>query len=114
MPAPRRAGKRKITMDVLTHDGPQGKNKRDRENDIVAEWPANSREMLRVSIGPYKSAWRLDIRKWFTDNDGELKPGNKGISLAIKDLPRLADALASALSVARERGLVGDETHADH
>jgi len=67
--------------------------------------------MLRVSIGPYESTWRLDIRKWFTATDGELRPGNKGISLPVKDLQRLSEALASALSIARERGLMGDGAH---
>ncbi len=48
----------------------------------------------------------IDVRCWYRDAAGELKPGRSGISVSIKHLPTLADALATALTAAREIGML--------
>ncbi len=80
---------------------------------IVAEWPINKRgETARVSIEPYKGSPLVNIRKWFEDDDGEMRP-SKGIALNVKHLPQLAEAVAKALTLARERGLIADDHEGD-
>src|ERR1700683_5370836 len=95
-------------MTVLTQDAPQG-NRPDTKSDpdevIVSEWPINKRETARVSITLYKGSWLINIRKWFEADDGGLRPG-KGFALSVKHLPRLSEVTATALTVARERGLI--------
>src|SRR5438552_13655689 len=73
---------------------------------IVAEWPLNRGDRLRVSIEDFKGAQLISIRKWFTTEGGELRPTSKGISLAVRHLPQLAAAVESALILASDRGLV--------
>jgi hypothetical protein len=99
-------------MSTLTQDAPRGnrpRTKSDPPDDvIVCEWPINKRETARVSIAAYKGSWLINIRKWFEGDDGGMRPG-KGFALSVKHLPRLAEATAAALTVARERGLIAAE-----
>jgi hypothetical protein len=72
----------------------------------VAEWPRNSREIVRVSLTTYNGHPVVDIRTWYRDRAGDTKPGRAGLTLGMKHLPDLADALARALAEATARGLV--------
>jgi len=73
---------------------------------IVAEWPLNARETVRVSIEQYKGALLFNVRKWFDAGNGELRPGKHGIAFGVKHLPKLAEAVNGALALARSRGLI--------
>jgi hypothetical protein len=73
---------------------------------IIAEWPLNSREHLRVSIEKFNGFDLINIRKWFKAEDGELRPGRHGIAVQVKHLPHLAAALTKALALATERDLI--------
>jgi hypothetical protein len=75
---------------------------------IVAEWDRNSREVVRVALDHYNGRHTINARVWYHDGDGALKPGRTGITLAVKHLPALADAVAKALDAARHLGLVND------
>lgn len=72
---------------------------------VIAEWDRNAREVMRVALDYYNGRHTINVRVWYHDDDG-LKPGKTGITLAVKHLPALADALAKAERRARELGLV--------
>jgi hypothetical protein len=73
----------------------------------VGEWPRNSRgQTIRVSVRSYGCRPLLDIRMWWTGDDGAVRPV-KSFSCR---LPRLAQAVTEALKRARMLGLVGDES----
>lgn len=55
----------------------------------------------------YNGKHTINVRVWYRDDD-EVKPSKSGITLAVKHLPALADAVAKALDRARELGLVDD------
>lgn len=38
-------------------------------------------ELLRARVSKFKSMTLVDIRKYYKDKSGEIKPGNKGVSL---------------------------------
>jgi hypothetical protein len=80
------------------------------EGAVIAEWPPNRRERARVSIEQFNGTWLINVRKWFEAEDGTPRPGKRGIAFGLKHLPQLADAVAKALAVARDRGLVPAET----
>ena len=79
---------------------------------IIAEWPRNNRETIRVSIDQFNGRDVVDVRSWYTDKSGELKPGRSGICLSVAHLPELADALNKALAAAHESGLFTTEAAA--
>ncbi len=73
---------------------------------IIAEWPRNSRETLRVRLDQFNGRDIIDVRSWYEANDGGLKPGRGGICLSVAHLPRLAAAMADALLEAKRLGLI--------
>ena len=76
---------------------------------VIAEWKRNSREQIVVSLDEYQGHPVFDIRAWYHSADDSLKPGKTGITLAVKHLPAMADAIAKALDEARELGLLVDD-----
>ncbi|MGP0083603.1 MAG: PC4/YdbC family ssDNA-binding protein [Steroidobacteraceae bacterium] len=48
----------------------------------------------------------LDIRKFFTDENGVMRPTKKGVSVAIIRAPDLHDGVTKAVNVARQLGLL--------
>lgn len=72
----------------------------------IAAWPRNSRETIRVCLDLYNGRPVIAARCWYTDNDGELKPGRAGLTLSINHLSALAEAFAQALVTATAEGLL--------
>ncbi|MGA8157124.1 MAG: PC4/YdbC family ssDNA-binding protein [Rhodoplanes sp.] len=75
----------------------------------AAAWARNGRETIQVALDQYQSRDIIDVRTWYSDGVGTLRPTRSGVSLAVRHLPALADALTAALLVARERGLLPDD-----
>ncbi len=73
---------------------------------IVAEWPRNGRELVRIALDYYRSCFTIDVRSWWRDTDGVFKPSPRGLTLAVKHVPALADALSKALQRAELLGLI--------
>ena len=81
---------------------------------IISEWWKNrGGESIRVRLSTYEGHNLVDLRTWWTSEDGTLRPG-KGFACAVKHLPKLADALAKALARARELDLIDHTEDSDH
>jgi hypothetical protein len=74
---------------------------------VIAEWDRNSREVVRVALDQYNGRHTINARVWYRDGD-EVKPSKSGITLAVKHLPALADAIGKALDRAGLLGLLND------
>jgi hypothetical protein len=75
-------------------------------DSIIAEWPLNPRERMRVSIENFKGVDLINLRKWFLADDGDtLLPGRSGIALNVKHLPQLTDPVVKGLAVATAQGI---------
>lgn len=66
-----------------------------RDPVIFLEQP-RGRDMLRVSASDFKGTIYTDIRVWYFDRDGELRPGQKGVSLRPDAIPAVIAALQAA------------------
>jgi hypothetical protein len=66
---------------------------------IIASWPRNGRETIIVKLCEYQGRPICDVRTWFTAEDG-LRPSRSGITLSVRHLPQLAEALAKAVQLA--------------
>lgn len=75
---------------------------------VIAEWDRNSREVVRVALDQYQGRHTINVRVWFRADDGDLRPGKSGMTLSVKHLPAMADALGKALERAIELGLIED------
>ena len=78
---------------------------------VIAEWPRNSRELVRVSLDRYNNRQTIDIRAWWQDGEGNWRPSRGGLTLSVKHLPALAKGLTAALHRACSLGLVEPVTH---
>lgn len=74
---------------------------------VIAEWNRNAREVVRVSLDSYRGNYTFDVRVWWFSGS-ELKPGKTGITLSLKHLPAMAQALIESEQRARDMGLVDD------
>ncbi len=73
---------------------------------IIASWPKNSRETLMVRLDTFKGQAIVDCRAWYEASDGGIKPGRGGLTLSVRHLPALADAIGKALATATASGLI--------
>jgi hypothetical protein len=73
---------------------------------IVAEWPKNDRETVRVTLDEYNGRPVVGARLWFRGEDGNMRPGKTGLAIGVRHLPALARALDQALAIATEQGLL--------
>lgn len=71
----------------------------------IAQWDRNAREVVRVDLHEFNGRAVVGCRVWYRDG-AEIKPGKTGLTLSVKHLPALADALGKALAHAIELGLV--------
>jgi hypothetical protein len=78
------------------------------ESIIIAQWELNRRETLRIELHEFKGNQLIGVRKWFASDSGALAPGRDGINLNVKHLPKLAEAIAQALSRANAEGLISE------
>lgn len=75
---------------------------------IIAEWPKNDRENVRVALDEFNGHPVVSARLWFRADDGSMRPGKSGLAIGVRHLPALAKALNDALALATDKGLVTD------
>ncbi len=72
---------------------------------VIAEWPRNDREIVRIALDRFNGRFTIDLRAWWRDDSGIFRPG-RGLTIAVKHVPALANGLAEALRRARTYGLI--------
>jgi hypothetical protein len=80
---------------------------------IISKFWKNRRrnESVHVSLSEYEGHCLINVRVYCTGTDGIDRPTPKGISMGIRKLQELADAVAKSLAKAKELGLL-DEAEA--
>lgn len=58
---------------------------------------------IRVSISEFKNIKYCDIRKFFTDDSGTLRPTRKGIALSLKQFDEVLDYLVENRDLIRQK-----------
>jgi hypothetical protein len=61
---------------------------------------AITRESIRIALDLFNGRHTIDVRAWWKDDVGNLRPVRGGITIAVRHLPALADGLANALDCA--------------
>ncbi len=76
---------------------------------IVEFWANRHGDSVRITLRALEGRPVIDIRRYFTNKDGQLRPTKKGICVAIARLPDLASGINKALVKAHKLGLIADE-----
>ena len=58
--------------------------------------PKNRTEEIRVSLDDFKGNQLVNLRVWFQNSDGEMRPGKQGIAFKLALLPEVLAALHRA------------------
>ena len=66
----------------------------------------NSRESLVINQSEFKGVNLVDVRVFYKDEAGDLKPTKKGVSVRLEQLDALIKALSTVSAAAREQELV--------
>jgi transcriptional coactivator p15 (PC4) len=72
---------------------------------IISEWSINDREKMRVRLDTYQGHDIIDLRRWFSTGGDEYRPG-RGLTISVRHLPTLTEALHQALVDAKGMGLL--------
>ena len=68
------------------------------ETKILATIPRNATEQLQISINTYKEKKYLDLRIYYTTDDGaNWLPTKKGVTISPDNLMTLKDAVETAM-----------------
>ncbi len=73
--------------------------------EIDKFWRDRSGRAVVTRLTEYNDHALVDIRTFFTADDGTLRPG-KGLACGVRLLPQLAKAIEKAIVKARELGLI--------
>jgi hypothetical protein len=78
--------------------------------EIAKFWKNRRRaESVHVSLSEYEGHCLINVRVYATGTDGIDRPTTKGIALAVRKLPELAEAIGKAHDEARRLGLLQGE-----
>ena len=78
-------------------------------DQLVASFPKNKFEEVRVSVKEFKGYDLLDIRVYASTKDGEEKvPTGKGISINVSHFHELKNAFLEAEKVLRQNNLLNE------
>ena len=82
---------------------------------VISKFWKNRRrnESVHVSLSEYEGHCLINARVYCTGTDGIDRPTPKGLSMVVRRLPDLVDALTKALAKAKELGLIDDDAKAD-
>ena len=76
---------------------------------MVAEWPRNEREVVRITLSSYKGHTSIDIRVWFRAEEGDFRASRRGISVRLAEISGVRKGLRKAHEIAVELGLIEQE-----
>ncbi|CAN8106398.1 unnamed protein product [Discula destructiva] len=71
-------------------------------------WELANSKHRRVTINKYGGKWLVNIREYYEDKSGEMKPGKKGISLSLEQYQSLVGFIPSINKQLRKNGVVLD------
>ena len=60
---------------------------------VVAQFEKNKKEEVRVSLETFHGRKLINIRVFYKDDDGTMKPGKQGLALAVDRYKDLAGAI---------------------
>ena len=63
---------------------------------IIGDIERSASETIRIAVEDYKGVKRLDIRIYYKDSEGELKPTKKGVPFKPEDIDSLLEYISEA------------------
>jgi hypothetical protein len=79
--------------------------------EVAKFWksPRERKIAIVVSLRHHEGHSLVDVREYFTDQAGCMKPSTRGLAMVVRRLPEFSKALRSALELARALDLLPDD-----
>ena len=62
-------------------------------DNVIAQFEKNATEVVRVSLTEFRGHKLVDLRVYYSDDEGQFKPTKKGVSLSVGLYPELKKAI---------------------
>jgi hypothetical protein len=82
-------------------------------DELIAQFEKNATEVVRVSLTEYRGRKLVDVRVYYSDDEGQYHPTKKGVSLSVDVYPDFKRALLELEKILLERDLINPEDLAD-
>jgi hypothetical protein len=82
-------------------------------DELIAQFDKNATEVVRVSLTEYRGRKLVDVRVYYSDDEGQYHPTKKGVSLSVDVYPDFKRALLELEKILLERDLINPEDLAD-
>lgn len=69
-------------------------------DEVIAQFEKNATEVVRISLTEYRGHKLIDMRVYYSDDEGQYRPTKKGVSLSVNlytDFKRAMHALEKTL-----------------
>jgi hypothetical protein len=76
------------------------------ESVLVAHFEKNKKEEVRVSVDTFHGRKLINIRVYYKDDDGTMKPGKQGIALGVDRYKDFAGAILATGQHLKTLGLI--------
>ena len=75
-------------------------------DELIAQFEKNATEVVRVSLTEFRGRKLIDLRVYYTDDEGEYRPTRKGIAISVDGYPEFRNAIARLDKVLLDQKLV--------
>ena len=82
-------------------------------DELIAQFEKNATEVVRVSLTEYRGRKLVDVRVYYSDDEGQYRPTKKGVSLSVEVYPDFKRALLELEKILLERDLISPEDLTD-
>lgn len=76
------------------------------ESVLVSKFEKNKKEEVRVSLDTFHGRKLINIRVYYKDDDGTMKPGKQGIALGVDRYKDFAGAVLEVGQHLKTQGLI--------
>lgn len=76
------------------------------DSDLISRFEKNKKEEVRVSVDSFHGRKLINIRVYYRDDDGSMKPGRQGIALSVEQYKDFAGAILELGQHLKSKGLI--------
>ena len=78
-------------------------------DEVIAQFEKNATEVVRISLTEYRGHKLIDLRVYYSDDEGQYRPTKKGVSLSVGLYTDFKQALSALEKALLERKLITQE-----
>jgi predicted phosphoadenosine phosphosulfate sulfurtransferase len=78
-------------------------------DELIAQFEKNATEVIRLSLTEYRGRKLVDVRVYYSDDEGQYRPTKKGVSLSVERYADFKRAMLALEKLLLDRNLVTQE-----